>query len=115
MPASRPGLPPLVRLYIRHCLIGFALAAAFTGLLLWLNVANLWHLVTHVSGGWLAALLLVVFNGIVFSGVQFGIAVMGMAEPSRRPPRGGRPAAQAADAAVPAPVLLAEPVPARRG
>jgi hypothetical protein len=71
-------MPDLVRLYIRHVAIGFALAAAFTGLLLWLDVAGLWHLVTHTADGLLAVALLVLFNGIVFAGVQFGIAVMRM-------------------------------------
>jgi hypothetical protein len=70
----------LVRFYIRHVAIGFVLAAVFTGLLLWFNVANLWHLVTHAPGGGLAVVLLVVFNGVVFSGVQFGIAIMSLAE-----------------------------------
>lgn len=73
-------MPHLVRLYIRHTVIGFAIAGAFTALLFWLNVANLWHLVTHTSEGPLAAFLLFMFNGIVFSGVQFGIAVMRMAD-----------------------------------
>ncbi|MCU0908734.1 MAG: hypothetical protein MUF73_15145 [Rhodobacteraceae bacterium] len=73
----------LVRLYIRHVAIGFALAALFTGLLLWFNVANLWHLVTHAPGGFLAVVLLVMFNGMVFSGVQFGIAVMSLADDDR--------------------------------
>lgn len=73
-------MPQLVRMYIRHVLIGYALAAAFTGLLLWTNVGNLWHLVTHTSEGPLAAFLLFMFNGIVFSGVQFGIAIMRMAD-----------------------------------
>jgi hypothetical protein len=71
-------MPDLVRLYIRHVAIGYGLAAAFTGLLLWLDVAGLWHLVSHTREGPLAAVLLVIFNGIVFSGVQFGIAVMRM-------------------------------------
>ena len=35
---------------------------------------------THDPAGWLAAFLLVMFNGIVFSGVQFGIAIMRMAD-----------------------------------
>lgn len=83
------ALPKLVRLYIRHTLIGFAVAAVFVAGLLWANVGNLWHLVTHAEGGYLAAFLLVVFNGIVFSGVQFGIAIMGMAEAEK--PRGGGP------------------------
>ncbi len=77
-------MPDLVRMYIRHVAIGFALAAVFTALLLWFNVANLWHLVTHAPGGALAALLLVVFNGIVFSGVQFGIAITSMAKATDR-------------------------------
>lgn len=82
-------MPRLVRLYIRQVLIGFALSAAFTAALLWLNVANLWHLVTHTSEGPLAVGLLFMFNGIVFAGVQFGIAVMRMArdEEDRGTPR----------------------------
>ena len=73
-------MPDLVRLYIRHTLIGFAAALAFVALLFWFDVAGLWHLVNATEGGWLAAVLLVMFNGIVFSGAQFGIAVMAMAE-----------------------------------
>ncbi len=71
-------MPGLVRFYIRHVIIGYLLSAIFVGLLLWLNVGNLWHLVTHSDAGILAVFLLVVFNGIVFSGVQFGIAVMAL-------------------------------------
>jgi len=73
-------MPKLVKMYIRHTLIGFALSAAFVTMLFYFNVANLWHLVTHDPAGWLAAFLLVMFNGIVFSGVQFGIAIMRMAD-----------------------------------
>lgn len=89
-------MPKLVRMYIRHVLIGYALSAAFTGLLLWLNVANLWHLVTHTAEGPLAAFLLVMFNGIVFSGVQFGIAVMRMADDGGQ---GGKPRRMVAEPA----------------
>jgi len=71
-------MPALVRLYIRNVLIGFALSAVFVGALLSLNVANLWHLVTSSSQGWIAVLMLFVFNGIVFGGVQFAIVVMRM-------------------------------------
>ncbi len=73
-------MPILVRLYIRECLLGFALAILFSMALLILNVANLGHLIGSVKGGWLAFVLLCVFNGIVFSGVQFGIKVMQMAD-----------------------------------
>ncbi|KFE33635.1 hypothetical protein [Thioclava atlantica] len=73
-------MPELVRLYIKNVFIGFGIALAFVGLLLGLNVGNLWHLVSTSDVGFIAVLLLVVFNTIVFSGVQFAIAVMRMAE-----------------------------------
>ncbi|TCM84928.1 hypothetical protein [Rhodovulum steppense] len=83
-------MPTLISLYIRQTIIGFILSFVFVALLLHFNVANLWHLVTHVSGGWLAAVLLFLFNGIVFSGVQFGIAVMSMARDGNDGSRGRR-------------------------
>ncbi len=83
-------MPALVRLYIRHVAIGFALGLCFTGLLMWLNVGNLWHLVRATDEGWIAVIMLIVFNGIVFSGVQFGIAVMQLADDGKD--GGGRPA-----------------------
>ena len=86
-------MPYLVKFYIRHVLIGFAIAIAFVALLLWLNVGNLWHLISTSDIGLLAAFLLVMFHGIVFSGVQFGIAIMRMGQD--QPPRGRRDAAQA--------------------
>lgn len=81
-------MPELVRLYIRNIIWGVVLALLFTGALLALDVANLRHLVMSTSGGFIAVVMLVVFNSIVFAGVQFGIAVMRMAE-DRDPPRGG--------------------------
>ncbi|MDP1669867.1 hypothetical protein [Phaeovulum sp.] len=74
-------MPKLVRLYLFNIAIGFALSAVFVGLLLWLNVANLWHLVSSSPLGWVAVAMLLVFNALVFSGVQFAIAVMRMADP----------------------------------
>ncbi len=71
-------MPKLVRLYIRQVIIGFLLSAAFVGLLLGFNVANLRHLVGHTAGGAIAVVMLWVFNGIVFAGVQFGISIMRM-------------------------------------
>lgn len=71
-------MPALVRLYIRNVLIGFLLSGIFVGLLLWLNVANLWHLISTSPQGWIAVVMLVVFNGIVFAGVQFAIVIMRM-------------------------------------
>ncbi len=94
-------MPELVRMYIRHVTIGFLLACIFTAALLWLNIGNLWHLVRANDAGPLAVLMLVTFNAIVFSGAQFGIAVMGLAEDE-----GGGTRAPAGDA-VPA-TLAAE-------
>lgn len=71
-------MPNLIRLYITHVAIGFAIAALFVAMLLWFDVANLWHLVTHSDKGLLAVVILWVSNGIIFAGVQFGIAVMRM-------------------------------------
>ncbi|PQO22996.1 hypothetical protein C2I36_10215 [Rhodobacteraceae bacterium WD3A24] len=87
-------MPELVRLYIRQVAIGFGIAAVFVALLLGLNVANLRHLVFASSDGLLALFLLFFFNGIVFAGVQFGIAVMRMAEPENG--GGGKSLPQAA-------------------
>jgi len=75
-------MPKLIKLYIRHVAIGFAIAAAFVAMLLWLNVMNLWHLVSTSDVGILALVVLWFAHGIVFAGVQFGWAVMGLAEPS---------------------------------
>lgn len=69
-------MPKLIRLYITQVLIGFGIAAAFVAMLLYFNLANLWHLVTHSSSGLLAVFILWFANGIVFAGVQFAIAVM---------------------------------------
>ena len=82
-------MPELVRLYIKNIVMGFALALTFVGLLLWFNVANLWHLISTSDVGYIALALLVVFNTIVFAGVQFAIAVMRMAE-DETPPGGGK-------------------------
>ncbi|MBN2905704.1 MAG: hypothetical protein JXJ18_03235 [Rhodobacteraceae bacterium] len=83
-------MPKLISLYIRHSIIGFALSGAFVAMLLYFNVANLWHLVSHDAAGWMAVGLLVLFNGIVFSGVQFGIAIMSMGRDEDDNSRGGR-------------------------
>lgn len=69
-------MPKLIRMYIVNVAIGFAIAAVFVGMLLWFNIANLWHLVSHSDKGILAVVLLWVSHGIIFAGVQFGIAVM---------------------------------------
>lgn len=81
-------MPRLIRLYIVNVAIGFGLAAVFLGLLLAFDLAGLRHLILETPSGWLAGVMLFVANGIVFAGVQFGIAVMALAETDDGP-RGG--------------------------
>lgn len=69
-------MPRLVRLYIDSALIGLALAAGFTLLLVLCDIAGLRHLILSSPAGWLAALMLVVFNCILFASVQFAFVVM---------------------------------------
>ncbi|PIE12942.1 MAG: hypothetical protein CSA70_08280 [Rhodobacterales bacterium] len=82
-------MPKLIRLYIVNVAIGFGISAAFVGMLLYFNIANLWHLITASDKGWLAVLILWISNGIIFAGVQFGIAVMRMKDDDDDGPRGG--------------------------
>ena len=85
-------MPRIFRFYIKHCVIGFAVSAAFVGTLLWFNIANLWHLISGSDIGLMAVVVFWVLNGIVFAGVQTGVAVMLMAEQDDDGPRGGTPA-----------------------
>jgi hypothetical protein len=91
-------MPELVRFYIRQVVIGFAIAAALVAGLLWFDVAGLGRLVAGSDVGLMAALLLWVFNGIVFAGVQFAVAIMGMADDDDDDDEGGHVA--------PAPALI---------
>lgn len=81
-------MPKLVRLYIVSVAIGFALSAVFLAVLLALDVAGLRGLILGSSSGWLAGVMIFVFSGSIFAGVQFGIAVMAMADKDDTP-RGG--------------------------
>ena len=80
-------MPLMVRVYIRSIAIGVLLACCFVAALLALDVAHLRHLVLNSDVGWLAVVMLVFFNTIVFSGVQFAITIMSQAE---SPPSSGR-------------------------
>lgn len=81
-------MPKLIRLYIVNVAIGFALALGFVSLLVVLDIGHLRHLITGSPMGWVAFAMMVMFNGVVFAGVQFAIAVMRLAEDDRGP-RGG--------------------------
>ncbi|MGP3698642.1 hypothetical protein [Rhodobacter sp. NSM] len=99
-------MPQLVRLYIVNVLIGFAISIAFVVALVALDVAGLGHLVLGTDMGWLGGVMLVMFNGVVFAGVQFAIAVMRMADPEDRTPPGGRFVRPMQSRLVPIPVTV---------
>lgn len=68
-------MPRVFRLYLLSALNGFAISLAFVALILVFNVANLRHLVNGSDVGVMATVVFWVLNGIVFSGVQFAIAL----------------------------------------
>ena len=81
-------MPKLVRLYIHSVIVGFSVAAVFTAGLIGLDVAGIGHLILGSDIGWIAATMLAIFNGVVFSAVQFAFRIMGMAE-DEGGPKGG--------------------------
>lgn len=82
-------MPRLIRLYITNVAIGFALSAVFLGMLIGFNLGNLRHLILETDMGYVAAAMIFMANGIIFAGVQFGIAVMRLAQDDDDTPRGG--------------------------
>ena len=73
-------MPALVRLYLRSILWGILLGTAFTALVILIDIAGLRRLMLETTKGYLAIALMVGFSALLFSAVQFGIAVMRMAE-----------------------------------
>ncbi len=74
--------PNLMRLYLCHCAIGFALSAVFVAMLLWRDVAGLGSLIAGSDVGALAVFLLWFFHGTIFGSVQFAIMIMLQSEDS---------------------------------
>jgi hypothetical protein len=108
-------MPALIRLYIQSVLIGFAISAGFAVVLIWLDIKGLGHLILTSPQGWIAALMLFVFNGIIFAGVQFALRVMMMAEKDEGPRGGLRQHSRAALKLAPVPAAAHKPAqPGRR-
>jgi hypothetical protein len=107
-------MPKLVIFLAKHAALGFAIAAAFVGGLVALDVGHLRTLLAGSNDAWLPAFVLTFAMGLTFSSVQMGVAVMLLAEEEPRQPakpKGGRRARGPGFAALrPAPVR----VPARR-
>ena len=81
-------MPKLIRLYITQVIWGFVISAAFVGVLLAVNVANLRGLIWGSDVGLIALAMIWFMNGIVFAGVQFAYKIMSMAEKPGGPRRG---------------------------
>jgi cation:H+ antiporter len=107
-------MPDHIKLILRHAFFGFLIALAFVGGLLALNVANLWHLVTHTAEGPIAVLMLIVFCTITFGSVQIGYKIMSMGEENDDEPRGGKRDAIRVLDAIPVPVRNEAPSRHRR-
>ena len=84
--------PNLMRLYLRHCAVGFALSAVFGGLVLWSDVGHLGSLILGSDKGLLAVFLLWFFHGTVFGSVQFAVMIMLNTDSEKGGDQGGRPA-----------------------
>lgn len=75
-PPRETGMPLLVKFLIRHAAIGFALAAVFVGVLVWLDIGNIGTILAQSGIRVFATFLLVMMVGLTFSSVQMGYAVM---------------------------------------
>lgn len=67
-------MPDLIKLLIRHALIGFGLAVLMVASLLLLDVGNLRTLIA--ADGPVALFMLTLFMGLTFASAQMGIGVM---------------------------------------
>ncbi len=87
-----------IRFILRHAAIGVGISFAFTGMILYFNVGNLWHLVTHTAEGPVAVLMLLVFGTITFGSAQIGYKIMTLREEDDEPKGGRRDALPVLDA-----------------
>jgi hypothetical protein len=86
-------MPKLVIFLAKHAALGFAIAAAFVGGLVALDIGHLRTLLAGSDDAWLPASVLTFAMGLTFSSVQMGVAVMLLGEEEPGPPaepKGGR-------------------------
>lgn len=68
-------MPILVRFVLMHALVGFGLAFATVGALLWFDVSGLGSLMAASADGVLATAVLIFFMGLTLGSVQVAFAV----------------------------------------
>ncbi|MGY3439650.1 MULTISPECIES: hypothetical protein [unclassified Marinovum] len=78
-----------MRHYMNHGLVGFAASTVFVTMGLGFNIANLAHLVTSSVLGVVGVAVLWVICGFVFTGVQFGLSMIGTRDDDEGGPGGG--------------------------
>lgn len=83
-------MPDHIKFILRHAFYGFIIALTFVGMLLYFNVVNLWHLVTHTADGPIAVVMLIVFCTVTFGSVQIGYKIMMMGEENDDDDQGGK-------------------------
>lgn len=83
-------MPAHIRFILKHAIVGLGISIAFTAMILYFNVGNLWHLVTHTAEGPIAVLMLVVFGTITFGSAQIGYKIMTMGDEDDTPHGGKR-------------------------
>ncbi|MFG1423806.1 hypothetical protein [Roseixanthobacter liquoris] len=79
-------MPKLVIFLAKHAALGFAIAAAFVGGLVALDLGHLRTLLAGSGEAWLPAFVLTFAMGLTFSSVQMGVAVMLLGEDEPRNP-----------------------------
>lgn len=85
-------MPNHIKYLLRHAAIGALAGVCFSALVIYLDVAGLWHLVTETKDGPLAAGIMTMLFVITFGSVQMGRAVMSLADhddDDHRGPSGG--------------------------
>jgi len=69
-------MPELVKMLVRHAMIGFGIAAIFVAGLLLSDMGGVGTLMANSDSGLLAGFMLFFFLGLTFGSAQMGFAIM---------------------------------------
>lgn len=79
----------LIHKYLKHAVIGFAVAGALVAVLFWMDSGQLRPIVALSGSVWLAAALMWLGVGVVFAGVQCALVAKAGKDDDDSSPRGG--------------------------
>lgn len=77
-------MPNPARFVVQHLAVGFAAATVFVSLLVAFDVLGVGSVMMTADPIWLPFALMVFFVGSTFSSIQLGVAIMGLADKSKR-------------------------------